>query len=274
MTRTFSFLPSPADAADVALEIGAVPRASPLILTGPAPPDHEAYMAQLWRKPTSVHGGDPLASGYGSASDGVASVIFNAAELSIELLADDGYYDDLWMVVSAVQTADTQPAALRWGWLRLVEAGFSPLGDIFTGTVVFTVSEDVAYITYDGQLWSLPVAFVGPAASEMEGLVTVSNDTFYFNYEGYRYSHPATRVTPVPAGAADGVGVVIDDTLHLTIAGICYTAPVVSAGVAPVEPLPVTPGTTLVTGSDGAQYERTVYADGTVRYKPVYELLP
>ena len=31
---------------------------------------------------------------------------------------------------------------------------------------------------------------------------------------------------------------------------------------------------TLVVGSDGAEYERTVYADGSVRYKPLYETLP
>jgi hypothetical protein len=259
----------------VALEIGEVPRASPLILTGPAPDNHEAYMAQLWRKPTSVHGGgSPVATGYGSAADGVASVLFTAAELSVDLLADSGYYDDLWMIVSAVQSADTQPAALRWGWLRMVEAGFNPLGEAFAGTVVFTVVDDLCYITYAGQLWTLPVVFVGPAASAMEGLVTVSNDTFFFNYEGFRYSSPATRVSPIPTGAAEGIGVVIDDVLHLTIAGICYTAPVVSAGLVPPEPTPVEPGTTIVIGSDGAEFERTVYADGTVRYKPLYEDVP
>jgi hypothetical protein len=57
----------------------------------------------------------------------------------------------------------------------------------------------------------------------------------------------------------------------VTIGGTSYTAPVISAGLAPE---PVTPGSTIVTGSDGADYERTVYADGAIRYKPVYSDLP
>jgi hypothetical protein len=30
----------------------------------------------------------------------------------------------------------------------------------------------------------------------------------------------------------------------------------------------------LVTGSDGAQYEKTTYPGGVIRYKPVYAILP
>lgn len=272
MTRTLSFIPSPAD---VWLEIGEVPRASPLVLTGPAPANHEAYMAQLWRHPTSVHaGGAPLATAYGSASDGVASVAFSAAQLSLTLTADSAYYDDIWMVVSAVQQADTRPAALRWGWMRLVEAGFDPLGEILAATMTFTVTDDICYITYNSQTYTLPVVFVGPATT-VAGTITAADDILYFSYGGSRYSSAATRVSPPPPGATDGQGVVIDDVLYVTLAGVCYSAPVVIGEAPPEVPGPTEPPVSvLVTGSDGAQYEKTTYPDGTIRYKPVYETLP
>jgi hypothetical protein len=264
VTRSLSFIPSPAD---IALEVGAVPRASPLVLTGPAPADHDGYMAQLWRRPTSVHaGGEPVATAYGDVSDGTASVRFSAIELSVSLLADSGYYDDLWMVVLAIQQTDLQPAALRWGWLRVEEAGNNPIGEIFTGTLIFTVSDDVCHVTYAGQLFTLPVVLVGSAGA-LDGMVTVSSDILYFGYEGFRYSSPAVRVDPSPPGVTDQEAVVIDDVLYLIIEGICYSATVVSAGLAPLSSL--SSGTTLVLGSDEAQYKRTVYPDGAIRYKPV-----
>jgi hypothetical protein len=327
-------------------------------------------MAQLWRKPTSVHsGGAPLAVAYGSASSGVASVSFSAAQLSIDLQADSKYYDDLWMIVSAVQQADTHPAVLRWGWLRLVEAGFTPQADS-SGVLRFVITDDVAYITYADVTYTLPVVLVGPtvvdsgritvgAADEdilyfhylgkqwsapstqvppppdvgegsrmvindvlyvtqggvshtvpvasagvftfvvlndvvyisyagvdyalpvaligptglSSGTITVAEDTLYFHYLGQHWSAPSVQVTP-PRGAAEGTRMVLNDVLYVTLAGISHTAAVVSAGLTPPAPTPGTPGTTLVTGSDMAQYERTVYSDGTIRYKPCYETLP
>jgi hypothetical protein len=272
VVRTLSFIPSPAD---VWLEIGEVPRASPLILTGPAPLDHESYTAQIWRKPTSVHaaGAQPLATAYGSGSSGVASVIFSASQLSIELLADSGYYDDLWLTVNAVQSVDSQPAALRWGWLRLVEAGFNPLADSFSAELTFVVVDDVAYITYAGVVYTLPVALIGSSSVD-DGVITVSEDTLYFSYGGQRWGAPSVQATPLP-GATDGEGVVLDDVLYVTLAGISHTAPVVVGEMPPEVPGPGGESTSvLVTGSDGAEYIQTTFSDGTVRFSPTYEVLP
>jgi hypothetical protein len=228
-------------------------------------------MAQLWRKPTSVHAGGPaLATGYGAASDGIASVSFSADQLAIELTADAGYYDDLWMVVQAVQ--ESQPVALRWGWMRLVEAGFNPAGEIFSVEMDFVVVDDTGYITYNGQTFSLPLTFVGPATVS-DGLITAADDVLYFNYAGNRWSSPATRTIPPPVGSPNGHGVVIDDVLYVRTGGVCYAVPVVAGEGPPevTEPGEDDPTSTLVTGSDGAEYERTTYPDGTVRFKPVYE---
>jgi hypothetical protein len=262
VTRTLNFNPSPAD---TWLEIGEVPRASPLTLTGPAADGYESYSGALWRNPRSVHaaGATPLATADGSVGVGTASLEFSATDLDLDLTADAGYYDDIWLVVTAVRESQTE--AVRWGWLRLVEAGLESVGTI-GAPLVFTITDDLCSITHDGLVYTLAVVLVGPS-EEDEGVVTASNDVLYFHTDGEQWSAPAVQV--VPAVVAEGEGAVLDDVLYVTLAGLCYATPVVSGGVAAEAP-----GSTLVTGSDGAEYIRTVFSDGTVRYSPVYETLP
>ncbi|HEU0068583.1 MAG TPA: hypothetical protein VFQ26_04885, partial [Nitrospiraceae bacterium] len=132
----------------------------------------------------------------------------------------------------------------------------------------FVIIDDVVYLTYDVTIYALPVVFAGPGSQD--GIITVSNNVLYF-HSGGRWSHPATPGTP-PSGAVEGEAVVIDDVLYVTLNGIAWSAAVTPTDQIP--PMPLEPGTTLVTGSDGAQYEKTIYVDGTVRYKPTYETLP
>ena len=66
-------------------------------------------MASLYRKPTSVHSGPPLAIGYGAASDGIASVSFSADQLAIDLLPGAAQ-----VTAAGVAWDDLGTAALAW----------------------------------------------------------------------------------------------------------------------------------------------------------------
>jgi hypothetical protein len=191
------------------------------------------------------------------------------AETNVPLRTPD---EKLWWATRAV--LDTgQLITLGGGFLTLREDGGAATGgDTFSATLTFSVADDLCYITYLDQVYTLPVVLVG--ISTADGLVTVSNETLFFNYAGQRWSAPAVRVASPPPGTIDGQGVVIDHVLYVTIGGNCYATPVVPAGAVPETPTPSTPVITLVTGSDGAEYEKTVYVDGAVRYKPTYETLP
>lgn len=130
--------------------------------------------------------------------------------------------------------------------------------------VTFVVIDDVVYITDRGVVYESPVTFVG-ASSEASGTILAIDDTLRFHFLGGEWS-AASTIEPPPD--SENTSYVTSDTFYITLGGNRHSMPVT---------LSVPAGATdsnIVTGSDGAEYERTTYPDGSVRYKPLYETLP
>lgn len=235
MSQTLSLTPS----ADP-LGLLALFRGSPIILTGTAISGMTAYRAQLWTRPQDVLDSDieALAIANGSVSSGSAFMAFTASQMDLTLTADAGAYDDIWLSITALQ-ADGQRAVLRAGWVRVVEAGFDPDAAGTTSTEI-VVQDDVAYFSYGGVDYALPVVPI-----------------------------------ETPSGATEGEITVIDDTMIITVGGQSYTAPVVPTDDAPTEigsTDPILRGAFQV-GSDGATYALIETPTGQ-RWVPTYASLP
>lgn len=173
-------------------------RATPLVITGTiTAPSLTTWRMELWRRPQDVHEDDaePLALGYGTVASGTLTIAFTSAQMEVDLVAGDGAYDDLWLLICGT-AADSQGHAVVAGWLRINEGGFAAEA---TGgaALTFTVTDDV-------------VTFVGQ--------------------DGNSYNFPVTQLTEVPDGAVAGEGVVIDDVLILTTPdGVSYAVGVTPA---------------------------------------------
>jgi len=142
------------------LALDAVFRASPLILAGDSITGVTTYRAQLWRRPQDARVADaePLASAYGAASAGAVSVAFSGSQMDIELEADNGGYDDLWITLAGVQS-DGQLIVFRAGWLRVIESGADPEAFVIEG-ITITVEDGIATYTIDGETYTSPVLSV------------------------------------------------------------------------------------------------------------------
>jgi len=160
-------------------------RATPFSMTGTVTtPALTTWRAQLWRRPQDVRDADadPLATVYGVVSDGELSIAFTAEQMDVELFADDGMYDDLWVTIGGV-AADGQPHVVRADWVRVQEGGFD--ADEYPASVTnFTIEDDIISITYGGSTYQLQGVEVDTPEGAGEGSLVVIDDVLYFTPVG------------------------------------------------------------------------------------------
>jgi len=170
------------------LDLDAVFRASPFVLTGTGVAGVSVYRAQLWRRPQDAREDDAvsLATAYGAPSGGTVSIAFSGTLMDVTLAAGGETYDDLWLALSGVQ-ADGQVVVARAGWLRIIEAGCDPAA--FTDTEIeLDIVDGTASFTYGGVEYSFPVVsevvLVGDGGWELsvvDGILILSKDGVSFS---------------------------------------------------------------------------------------------
>ncbi len=201
-------------------------RASPLVIRGTVTnPALSVWRAQLWRRPQDVRAEDsaPLATTYGTVAEGVMSAAFTAAQMDVDLVADHGAYDDLWLVVGGTGT-DGQAYVVVADWLRVREGGFD--ADAYTVTpITFTVEDDMLSFSYGGTTYTRPVEEVDIPPGTSSGDLTWIDDMIVLTTNTTAFTWPVEE-TEEPTGAVLGGGVVIDDELITTVEGGSFKTPV------------------------------------------------